>query len=262
MHVAVVSLGKSVASTSTAIGLAGAWVDCGSEPIMVELDPSGGDVAGLWGLSTSLGTVSLIGQVSVSQDDDPLLALRRHSVQSPLGFDVVVSPVAATAALPRIIGDLGGRYGMALESPSVPVVSDCGRWNPFDVGADRVRSAYVVLCLVTPDVGGVERARVLLDEVRQFCSTPHVLACVVGDRPYVPDEVSGALGCPVHMIPSDGKVVRATISGRGNAVQLGRLKRSSWWRNLSGLTEEIDRWRHDQQITPTAVTTAVDVWEV
>lgn len=249
MHVAVLSLGKSLGSTSTAVGLAGAWADRGAEPVLVELDPSGGDGAGLWNVSTTTGTTSLIGQVSTSEDDDPLMALRRHSVKAPLGFDVVVSPVAATAALPRIVGDLGGKYGLALERPGVPVVTDCGRWNSFDAGADRVRSAYVVVALLTPDIGGVERARVLLDEVRGFCSTPHVVACVVGDRPYGADEVSATLRCPVRVIPSDGKVVRAVVSGQGTAAQVKRLKRSSWWRSLAGFTAEIDALRA-QSLSP------------
>jgi len=243
VHVAVLSLGKSVGSTSTAVGLAGAWADRDAAPVLVELDPAGGDLAALWDQSTSTGVTSLIGQVSASEEDDPLTALRRHSSVSPLGFDVVVAPVAATSSLPRIVGDLGGKFGVALERPDVPVVTDCGRWNSSDAGADRVRSAYVVVALLTPDIGGVERARLLLDELDGFCSTPHVVACVVGDRPYPPADVSAVLDRPVRVIPADGKVVRAVVSGRGTSRQVKRLKRSSWWRSLAGFTTDIDEWR-------------------
>ena len=99
MHISVVSIGKSVASTSVAVGLASVLHDRRNGSVLIELDPSGGDLAAMWGVSSVIGTNNLIGAIAVEELLSPSI-LENVALESPLGFPVVVShPAGGTCLL-------------------------------------------------------------------------------------------------------------------------------------------------------------------
>ena len=103
MLVSVVSVGKSLGTTSLALGLAASWAQRDADPTLIELDPSGGDVAGWWGMSVDPGVRSLAAQLAIS--DDFLNAtgeVMRHSQAGPNDLRVVPLPAALELSLIHI----------------------------------------------------------------------------------------------------------------------------------------------------------------
>lgn len=239
MHIAVVSLGKSAGCTSTAVGLSMALSESG-DAVLVELDPGGGDLAGLWDLTDAHGVSTLIGAVSASTDDDPSAMLRRHSQVSPYGFGVVPCSTSPGVGLERTVSDLGGQFGFVLDQADFPVVSDCGRWSGSRGSRERVRSASAVVAVMTPDRAGADRAVSLLAALVRETMTPHIYVLSMGDRPYAPAEVGAVLGCAVRAIPQDSLLVRSVLLGEPTGERAVRkLRRTPWWRTMVGLRAEI-----------------------
>lgn len=211
MLIAVASLKGSPGVTTFALALAARWpIDldgvrgAGAGCVVVECDPSGGDIATRFDLAGSPGLVSLA--AAARRGDDPGL-LWRHTQSLPGGLPVVVAPPGsdqARAALGALA--LGTPAGMgvmqrAAAIPGAVVIVDCGRLDPDTPTLPVVRGADVMLLLVgaraddlahlaarLPSVGRWSRLRVLL---------------LVGDG-YSVVEVSRELGVPVlARIPSD-----------------------------------------------------------
>ncbi len=240
MHVAVVSLGKSHGCTSTAVGLAMAFRGVSDEAMLVELDPYGGDLAAWWGLSVQRGVRTAIGTMTASSHDDPSTTLRRHCQESPYGFGVVAGPAVSGAGLDQIVSHMGGKYGYVLDQAGFTVVSDCGRWNNERTAGDRVRSASAIVAVMTPDVAGVERAQELLGLLDQQAMTSNIYVAVMGDRPYEAPEIAGVLGVPVRVLPQDASLVRGVLAGDFASQRARRkLDRTTWWRTMVGLRDEI-----------------------
>ena len=233
MHISVVSLGKSVASTSLATGLASVLHDRRHGAVLIELDPSGGDLAAMWGLSTVVGINNLVGAIAVEELMSPGI-VADVAVDSPLGFPVVVSTTWGDRVSHRVCGDLGNKYGRVLASGTMPVVCDAGRWQPGEVSSHRVAGASVIIAVFTPDPAGVSRVARQLGQLRDTAPDAQVLLAVVGENPYPADEIEAALGGEsVIVIPSQRRIVRAFMSGNGSKRQVRKLKKSLWWRSLA-----------------------------
>lgn len=240
LHISVVSLGKSVASTSLAVGLASFFHDRRDGAVLVELDPSGGDLAAMWSMSSVVGVNNLAGAIAVDEVLTPEI-IDDVSLVSPLGFPVVVAPPVGGAALDKVCADIGARFGPALASANFPVVCDGGRWRSNEPSSHRIAGASAIIVLFTPDPAGVTRVVHQLDSLRRTAPGVPVLLAVVGENPYPVHEIEAALGGQsVRVIPSQRDAVRALLSGNGSAQQMRRLKKSEWWRSMAGLITEIE----------------------
>ena len=242
MLVSVISVGKSLGSTSVALGLANAWADRGADPTLVELDPSGGDLAAWWGFDTvDPGVRSLVANLATTEDSVLSAAseVLRHSQAGPNDQRVLCMPAAAEGdGLNRLASDLGSRWGMALQAPTGPVIADAGRYGASTVAADRLSTASVVVALVSPDVAGVDRARHIFPALLREIHPPKVMAVLVGERPYGIEEVQAELrGVEVvASLPRDGSAAFGAVHHAGSKKQ----RRRPWQRILGGLTELID----------------------
>ena len=240
MLVSVVSVGKSLGTTSLALGLAASWAQRDADPTLIELDPSGGDVAGWWGMSVDPGVRSLAAQLAIS--DDFLNAtgeVMRHSQAGPNDLRVVPLPAALEGdSLNRLVSDVGGRWGLALQSLEGPVIADCGSWGPSHLASDRIGSASAVVALVSPDVSGVDRARRIFQGMLRDLHPPRVLAVLAGERPYGVEEVAEQLrGVEVvASLPRDSSAALSTARGDWSK----RLSRRPWARVVSSLVDEVE----------------------
>lgn len=240
LHISVVSLGKSVASTSLAVGLASFLHDRRDGAVLVELDPSGGDLAGMWSMSSVVGVNNLAGAIAVDEVLTPEI-VDDVALTSPLGFPVVVAPPVGGASLDKVCADVGARFGAALASSSFPVVCDAGRWRSDEPASYRIAGASAIVVLFTPDPAGVTRVVHQLDSLRSMAAGVPVLLAVVGENPYPVHEIEAALGGEtVRVIPSQRDAVRALLSGNASGPQQRKLKKSLWWRSMAGLVAEIE----------------------
>lgn len=124
--------------------------------VVAECDPSGGDLAGRFGLSTRVGMTSLV--LTERQGAVGTTDYRDHVQQLPGGLDVLVAPPGpdSASALDRELG--------VTASDMIPsdcdLLADCGRLLPGAVGQEKmIRAADDVILLVRPDVTGIAHAR-------------------------------------------------------------------------------------------------------
>jgi MinD-like ATPase involved in chromosome partitioning or flagellar assembly len=86
---ALVSAKGSPGVTTTAAALAGAAISAGAEALLVELDPSGGDVAMLCDRVGEAALVSLAEELRHGTPDEG--TVREHTVEAPPGVAAVLA---------------------------------------------------------------------------------------------------------------------------------------------------------------------------
>ncbi len=274
----VVASAKGAPGVSTAcVGLAATWPP-GWRPVVVEVDPSGGDLAAWHGLPGEPGLVSL---AAASRHTGRAGLVWDHVQEMPGGLPVVPAPAGAeqaSAALDVLLGcsDLGFLTAPA-PPPSEPPTAglpdvegtgcgDTGRGEPdmeravvvADVGRLPARlspaagvgrllvSADVVLLVAGSDVPGVVHAAsavnalTSLDERR---SAGRVRLLLTGPGGYRAEEVADALGVPVECLLPDDPRTAAALAGRPTRGTVS-VARSPLLRTLAGLAQALVGEQH------------------
>jgi hypothetical protein len=185
--VALASFKHSPGVTTAALALG---VAAGEDAVVIEADPSGGDIAARAGLTVEPGIITL---AAAARHAGTRLDLDAHVQHVPAGAAVLVSPSApdlARAALgtigPRLTAAVDGRLGFF----------DLGRIDDLASATERAPGADLVLLLAEPTVAGVEHLRARLADAPEP-RAPRIAALLIGDRPYRPAEVEATLGMPV-----------------------------------------------------------------
>jgi hypothetical protein len=216
MLVAVCSLKGSPGVSTFSVALAARW-PVPARRVLVECDPSGGDVATRFGLASSPGLVSLA--AAARRSSDPEL-LWRHTQALPGGLPVVAAPPGADhalAALSALAPEESGEAGvlrLAAKAPNAVVIADCGRVDPSSVVLPIVCSADVMLLLSRAHADDLAHLATRLSTVGRWSPRPGLL--LVGEG-YSAAEVSRELGVPVMgRIPED-RPAAAALCGRPSA---------------------------------------------
>jgi Mrp family chromosome partitioning ATPase len=221
VRLVVVTGGKGgPGATTLAVGLAGAWAAAGRSVLLVDLDPTGGDVAAHLPVpDVRRGVAPLLGLPAGRLDP---AAVQQES--SPVGWGLRV-----LVGLPR--ADTGGllrpdAVGMLLRAargvPGVELlVVDPGRLLPASVAAVTLGLAEVRVLAARADLPGALAAQ------RALAATQHagVLAvvAVAVQRPADAAELAHALGRRLAgVIPADPKAVRRALQ-TGQPLTSGRL---------------------------------------
>lgn len=198
--VAVCEAAGTSASTTTALLLAASMPE--HPTLLMECDPSGGDVAAWCGLreTPGWGTAAVTG-------DRSWVGLRGHMQELPSRLAVLTAPTRGAQA--RVaVRESDGRFGPLLRSmPDVIAVADCGRIENgppvWTVGAQRV-VLLVRQSSASPGatLARVDRAGEALEMLR--AADAPVSVVVIGARPYSANEVALALDWPVWAtLPED-----------------------------------------------------------
>lgn len=231
MSVVAVCAGKgSPGTTFVAVNLAAALAER-RDVLLVDLDPSGGDVAAYLGLDPRRGLYPLLQMSSTAPEGQALL----KEAEERAGFAAVCGfPDPCTEAVVWRLPDVL----RAARSTGRAVVADLGRVGDrtpiVAVEADRV------LLVVRPDlvsVAGAERALRLLGS-REF-PLKRIVAIVSGlERGHPGDlaEVAGALGVPVvGSVPLHRRAARGALLSQA-PVAKGRVPQA--FRRLAAALEE------------------------
>lgn len=182
---ALASVKHAPGVTTAAVSLAAAW---NGDVVVMEADPSGGDVAARAHLAQEPGLLTL---AAAGRRPDGALDLAPHCQSLPAGGLVVVAP-SAPALASSAIATVASR----LAATGRDLLVDCGRLFPASPAEAMVAAADVVLLVAEPTVTAVEHLRVRMPSPAGV-STSAVGVLLVGDRPYGPEEVEAALGVPV-----------------------------------------------------------------
>jgi MinD-like ATPase involved in chromosome partitioning or flagellar assembly len=161
--------------------------------LLVELDPSGGDVTML---CDRVGEATLVSLAEELRHSTPASGtLREHTVEGPPGMPAVLAPPGASEAA-GVIGSLGDRWLPALRGAAGTVVVDAGRWEPHAPTARRIAGADVVGVVCRATAPSVEHTRRVVDAIRGTARCP-LAVLVVGARPYPGDEIATVLDVPL-----------------------------------------------------------------
>ncbi len=198
--------------TTVVLALAACWPVSGRcpRPLVMELDPSGGDVAARFGLSDSPGLVDLAAATRRSASPQVLA----DCVQLlPGGVHVVVGPSGGrqAGAAVRMFSGVGAgllRAGMGSEGS---VLLDVGRLqeelSPLVEAADRL------LLVSRGEVEALAHAVAKVEDLRAAGRSVELV--LVGPSPYPLSEIGEVMGLrQVHRVPWDPRTALA-LAGRG-----------------------------------------------
>ena len=185
--VALASFKHSPGVTTAALALG---VAAGESAIVVEADPSGGDIAARAGLTLEPGAMTL---AAAARHAGTRLDLDAHTQHVPAGAAVLVSPPAPDLAR-AALATIGPRLTAAFDD--LVGLIDLGRIDGLESVIERAPRADLLLLLAEPTVAGVEHLRARLAGATEPRET-QIAIVLVGDRPYRPAEVEATLGLPV-----------------------------------------------------------------
>lgn len=146
MLVALCSLKGSPGATTTAVALAARW-PAGQNPVVVECDPAGGDLAARFRLPATPGLVSLA--AAARRNTDPGV-LWQHCQRLPAALALVPGAIGAEqarAALGIVAARRASVLRAAADQPNTAVIVDCGRVDPDSPVLPLIRAADAMLLL-------------------------------------------------------------------------------------------------------------------
>ncbi|KAA2246241.1 chromosome partitioning protein [Solihabitans fulvus] len=212
MLVAVVSVKGSPGVTTFSVALAARW-PAPARVLLVEAEPSGGDVATRFSLASTPGLVSLA--AAARRSGDPA-TVWQHGQTLPGGLPVVTAPPDADRAQAALaaLADPSTGTGIleaAAHAPDTVAIVDCDRIDTGSVAMPIVRSADGMILLTRAHADDLAHLARRLPAMGRWTSRPVML--LVGEG-YSPVEVARELGVqPLGRIPDDP---------RGAAVLCGR----------------------------------------
>jgi MinD-like ATPase involved in chromosome partitioning or flagellar assembly len=215
--IAVCSAKHSPGATTFALALVTAWASTSdradSPPVLVEADPSGGDLAARLGLAADPGLVSMAAAARHPTSDIDLVG---HAQPLPCGGVVILGPTnpdQAEAAVATLASRLSGGLGERGRG-----VIDLGRWGRASGVSDVMRAADLTLIVTRPDVAGVAHLRERIDAMRGAAGG-RLGVVLVGERPYGVQSVKDTLG---HSM-----VMTVAVDRDGAQMLLGRARARS-----------------------------------
>jgi hypothetical protein len=226
MLVAVASFKGSPMVTSLAVALAARWPTPGA--VLVEADPTGGDLAFRFGLRREPGLSELATDTRLGNQEPDLLA---YTQRLPFGVDVVFAPPdQQTDPDPRGIGDAGeavqvvrmvSRNCLALLRRAAAerlVVVDVGRlgWEspamPLAAGAD------VLLVVTWPGLDAIDAVQVRRERLLALPGmNASVWLVLAGTPPYPPQEIADTVGLALAGVIPEDRRAAAMLAGRARA---------------------------------------------
>ena len=252
--IALVAAKGSPGATTLSLAMGAVW-PCGRRVVVVECDPSGGDVAARFGLPVELGTASLVlarrrlGPDATVADD----LLLEHAQQLPGGLDVVVGPAGADGALAldeelstvglglaaRSDGDSDGAEDGDGDGP-LDLIVDCGRLMAKARGQQRLVAESDRLVLVArPDASSLVHAHWAAGRIRAARGGEDGLSLVtVGEAPFPPAEMAEALG--IELLGSIRVDPRAADMVCGRPGRRRALARSALISSATTLVRALD----------------------
>jgi hypothetical protein len=179
------------ASTTTALALGRLWPS--PDRLVVEADPSGGDVAAWLDIPEQPGVASAVSLAPTGSW--PIIT---EQIQTAGGVPVLVMPVRASEAS-IAARELAVRLVPTLSAlDSVTVIADCGRCHPTTISPVVTQAALVAVSVRQPSASP-RAAAAHLDRVGELVDALTaralpVVVLVVGDVPYRPTEIAQFLG--------------------------------------------------------------------
>jgi len=186
---------------------------------VAECDPSGGDLAARFGLSTRSGMTSFAlsrrrGMAPATTDE--------HIQELHGGLEVMVAPVGADST--RALDSEMGALGWPIIEEGCDVIFDCGRLLPQALGQNLIlERSDMVFVLATADPSGIANAKWIVDRLSIINQSGHLNLLLRGKSPFSSDDVSKAVGVEVlQEVPEDARASAIACGMPGRATAFAR----------------------------------------
>lgn len=191
--IAVASLNGSPGVTTAALALAAAWPKTPS-PMVVECDPSGGDIAARWRLHARPGLTDVAAAAAEFGADGPEALDEGVQTIEVCGAAVrVVCAAPGGAGVRLALPQLAGAGAKVLDPPDAWTITDLGRLDWGSVAWPLVAAADATLLIVNGSLAGVAHLRSRITDLRQAEALGARLAVAVAPGTYTPGEVADLL---------------------------------------------------------------------
>ena len=231
-------------STTTSVALAASW-PASDDVVLVEADPSGGDLAAWFDLPVAPSLSTVVTRVL----DGAWPEIERHTRLADNGLRILPAP-SGTAEATQALGESARAVVPALAAIRMPVVvADVGR-----LGAGATTNPFLAAAAVTVVVhrqstqssrAAAVRLQRLVEQLDRLAGAPTaVVVAVVGANPFSIDEIErfvadGAGALPVVGLPVD-ELAAAVLAGR-SGVSERRLARLPLMRAAASLAAAAER---------------------
>lgn len=155
---------------------------------LVELDPAGGDVEPLTGVTGEPGLLRAASDMRAE-------TLFAQAVEAPPGVRSLLAPTSGLEANATVMAAID-IWCPALSTVDGIVIADAGRWERAHPAATRLAGSDLVVVVCRPDPKGVEHVRHILADVHGLVWPNPLVVVTVGARPYGDAEVAASLGVP------------------------------------------------------------------
>ncbi len=207
MLIVLGSVKGSPGVTSLAVALAARWPAPGV-PLVVELDPSGGDLGSRWQLHDEPGLRNMVSTARYGPLTDPA----QWSQRLPIGVDVVVGPAGQAAAhTVAAFGDAGPAAVQDLAATR-PVLTDAGRLDPGSAALAFLDKADLLLVLTRPRLEDIRHLKGVLPALSERC--PAVQLVVSGVGPYAASEIGRYLRAEAGVVVGHDPAGADIVAGR------------------------------------------------
>jgi MinD-like ATPase involved in chromosome partitioning or flagellar assembly len=237
--IALASVKSSPGVTTAALALASAWKSA-ERRLLVEADPSGGDL-GLWlGLPAAAGLAGLAAAARHGHDAD---LPWRHARELAGGTHLIAAPAGAEQAAACVAALTAVGLPQELAAGPDPALADCGRLYPGSPAVPVAAAAAVTLLVVRPRVSELAHLEPRIRGLEQARLRLALILTADNRRPpvedsYPADEIAAALGVPVQAtLPADPRAVEQLARRAGDP---GPARRLPLLREAAALAEALD----------------------
>jgi hypothetical protein len=223
--IALASVKSSPGVTTAALALASTWKTA-ERQLLVEADPSGGDL-GLWlGLPADSG---LAGLAAAARHGHGAGLPWRHARELAGGTHLVTAPAGAEQAAACVTALAAAELPQELAAGPEPALADCGRLYPGSPALAVAAAAAVTLLVVRPRVSELAH---LEPRIRGLEQAGLRLALILtagprrapGEPSYPAEEIAATLGVPVQAtLPGDPRAAEQLCRRAGDPGPARRL---------------------------------------
>lgn len=223
--IALASVKSSPGVTTAALALASMWKTA-PRRLLLEADPSGGDL-GLWlGLPADSG---LAGLAAAARHGHEAGLAWRHARELAGGTHLVAAPAGAEQAAACVAALSAAGLPQELDAADEPVLADCGRLYPGSPALAVAAAASLTVLVVRPRVSELAHLEPRIRGLEQ-AGLRLVVILAADDRrapaepSYPAQEIAGVLGVPVQgPLPADPRAVDQLCRRAGDPGPARRL---------------------------------------
>lgn len=225
--IAVASMAGAQGATTTALGLAACWPEREAVPVLIECDPSGGDLAARWNLEVRPGLAEAGQAAAATEQPGPEVLTAGAQPIEVAGRDVsVVCASLGGAEVAPALAVLSAPGSKALHDPDGWIVADLGRLDEHSPTWSLVAAADCTVLVARCHLEGLAHLRARFEALASRARGRFAVALTPGA--YRPDQAVDLLRAAGLTAPVAGPVGPSRPIGPDPIGWRGRRALGAW----------------------------------